>query len=92
MVRYYVIFEIYGEKSGLQNLDEFCKERGISLEYCERFDNDSFKDYRESVRKELGFADPFKAWLSFKNISKYEQILAEMNEREDIDIWIKIDM
>lgn len=92
MVRYYVTFEIYGERSCLQNLEEFCKERRVQFEYCERFDRDSYKDYKESTKKELGFTDIFKAWLMFKNIPNYESILRELNEREDIDIWIKIDM
>ena len=92
MVRYYVTFEVYGERDCLQNLEVFCKERGIIFEYNETFDNDSHADYRESVKKEFGFTDVFKAWISFKNISNYEQILAEMNERDDINILIKIDM
>lgn len=92
MVRYYVTFEIYGERSCLQNLEEFCKERGVRFEYCERFDRDSYKDYKESAKKELGLTDVFKAYLSFKDIPNYESILRELNEREDIDIWIKIDM
>ena len=92
MVRYYVTFEIYGERSCLSRLEEFCKERGLKFEYCERFVTDSYKEYKESCKKELGFTDVFKAWLSFKNVPNYEQILTEMDEREDIDIWIKIDM
>ena len=92
MVRYFITFEIYGERSCLQKLEEFCEERELQFEYCEWFDTDSYKDYKESAKKELGFTDIFKAWLSFKNIPNYEQILSEMNEREDIDIWIKIDM
>lgn len=92
MVRYYVTFEIYGERSCLEKLEEFCKERGLVFEYCKRFDTDSYKEFRETSKKELGFTDIFKAWLSFKNIPNYEQILYELNERDDIDIWIKIDM
>lgn len=92
MVKCYVTFEIYGERSCMQNLKEFCKERGILFEYCDRFDGDSYDQFRESVKKELGVADVFKAWLSFKNIPNYKQILIEMNERDDIDIWIKVDM
>lgn len=92
MVKYYITFEVYGERSCLQNLEDFCKERGLRFEYCERFDSDSYKEYRESAKEELGFTDIFKAWLSFKNVPNYKQILTEMNERDDINIWIKIDM
>lgn len=92
MVRYYITFEVYGERSCLQKLKEFCKERGLVFEYSEQFDKDSYNEFRESCKKEFGFTDVFKAWLSFKNIPNYKQILSEMNEREDIDIWISIDM
>ena len=97
MIRYYATFEVYGERSCQQNLEEFCKERGLIFEYCERFDKDSYEEYRESVKREFGFEDVFKAYISFKNISlksiqNYEQILAEMDKRTDINIWIKIDM
>ena len=92
MIRYYLTFEIYGERSCLQNLEEFCRERGIVFEYNERFDRDSYKEYRESASEEFGFTDIFKAWISFKNNPNYKQILSEMNKRDDINIWIKIDM
>lgn len=92
MVKYYLTFEVYGERSCLQNLEEFCKERGVIFEYCERFDTGSYDDYKESVKKEFGFTDVFKAWLSFKNIPDYKEILSKMDKREDINIWIKIDM
>jgi hypothetical protein len=92
MIRYYVTFEVYGERSCLQKLEEFCKERGLLFEYCERFDDDSYKEYKEEAKMELGFTDIFKAWITFKNTPNYERILSEMNERKDIDICIKIDM
>ena len=94
MVRYYVTFEVYGERQCLRNLEMFCKERELIFEYDDRFDKDSYEEYRNSCKTELGFEDAFRAWITFKNISKceQEQILSQMNERDDINICIKIDM
>lgn len=92
MVRYYVCYEIYGDRRCLEKLEEFCNERGLIFEYRERYDTDSYADYRETANNEFGYEDSFTAWLTFKNIPNREQILSELNDREDIDIWIKIDM
>lgn len=92
MVKYLVNYEIYGERSCLQNLKDFCKERGVTFDYSEMFDSDSYDEYRELHKKEFGITDVFRAYITFKNIPNYKQILSEMDERDDIDIWIKIEM
>lgn len=92
MVKYYVTLEIYGERACLQKLEEFCKERDLVFEISERFDGDSYKECREEAKNELGFEDIFKGYITFKNTRNCKQIIAEIDQREDINICIKIDL
>ena len=92
MVRYCITFEVFGDVACLQNLKEFCKERGLMFERCERFDSDTYKELRALIKEEFGLTDVFRAWITFKDIPNHKHVLSELKEREDIDIWIKVDM
>lgn len=92
MVKYYVTLDIFGERECLQALKEFCNEHNVMLEINERFDRDSYKEYKESAKSELGFEDPFRAYMTFRNNPHdCERIIKKLEERDDINICIKID-
>lgn len=91
MVKYYITLDVYGERACLPKLEEFCKERNLAFEYNDRFDRDSYKEYKEEAQKELGFDDVFRAYITFRSPEDCQYALAELDVRNDINICVKID-